>query len=489
MDSSQKSLPLGQKHPRDDGDDYNDNGSQDLTTKRQCSSQELKKLSISGPLVLHESNRDVDNGKESIFNIPKSQQDLAPEYVAPDTFPQFRMLPPELRLKVWRETWKHRKVRLTRITLVNKHASHPGGWIDGLVDLEAAVDRTRHMHATLQHWGFPGFEDSECKYSLLPRVLVSRTRSTTRPPISLWVNRESRSETLMHFQIALASTGHCPCDRVHGDSPGAFTICSFAYFNFNLDILVFPFHDPLSTAFSQHDLSRLTRLSVPELAPALPRFTDGIGQAAYLKPFSLPPLRNEDEVVRYPEFKNVWRYLRKWFPSLREIHLEKFTECEHYNPAEPRRQLPEGLVLRGRSAYCSFCAYMQRAIRRNFPALGLKEHYGPQYDMDCILDAHTITQPVFKKQTLVIGRVKGKQGKKDEPVTVTYWAIYNRGDNSDTIDLEDQTRDWPSTRRKVIARTLERTFGPPAWTDSFHDVMMYYMNPNAYWSDRWDAND
>ncbi|XDG07665.1 hypothetical protein ABKA04_007280 [Annulohypoxylon sp. FPYF3050] len=483
MESPQEHQSLGEKHPRDDDDD---NADGNLSTKRQCLPQKLEKLLLSGPLVLHRSILDANDGKSLGSSLQKSQQGLAPKSATPGTFPQFRMLPPELRLQIWRETWKHRKVKLTRTTLVNRFVQRPFGWIETLDFLEAAVDRTFHTHAALQHWGFPGFESRECLYSTLPRALLTYTRSTTRPPISLWVNRESRYETLMHFEIALASTGHCLCNRIHEISPGPTTIRSYVFFNFGLDILVFPFHVPLSTAFPQHDLSRLRRLSIPELAPALPRFTNGIGRYAYLQPFPLPQLPNEDKEVHYQEFKNVWRYLRKWFPSLREIHLEKFTECEHYNPAQPREQMPNGLVLRGRAAGCSFCAYMQSAIRRDFPAIGVKEHYGPQYDIDCILDAHNITQPVYKKQTLVIGRIKGENGKKDEYVTVTYWAIYNRDDNSDFVDLANQTRDWPLMRRTIIARSLERAFGPPGWKDSFHDTMLYYMNPNAFWRQRWE---
>ncbi|KAI1454085.1 hypothetical protein F4805DRAFT_441136 [Annulohypoxylon moriforme] len=422
---------------------------------------------------------------EGVLNndLQQAQKSLAQLSIDPcSKFPQFRRLPTELRLQIWRETWEHRDVKLAR---------RSGLWTvwDRTVPNNLGIVHVHHL-ATRQHWNVHQHGRDWCGYSMIPGRFVTHTRSTTRPPTSLWVNRESRGETLRHFELAFALPDRCPYTGIQDQSSKHFGSHTFAYFNFDLDKLVFPLHRQLADAFSQLDLSRLRRVSIPELAPALPRFTHHGFPLNPPLPRILPKVDDEDQVVRYDEFKYVWRLLRKWFPSLREIHLDKFSACENYQFTERSRELRyfSSPSLRFvKVPYCYLCDMIQSEVIVNYPRLGMRSYYGPQQYMDRILEGHDIIQPVFEKQTLVIGRVKGGRGEQDEDVTVTYWAIRDSGGRNDVVDLEARGTDWAVVRRQVVARTLERAFGPPRP----NEAMVYHFNHSAFlrngWKTRWDC--
>ncbi|KAI1212694.1 uncharacterized protein F4807DRAFT_346276 [Annulohypoxylon truncatum] len=475
-----------QKRPRDDYD----SDDKDLPVAKRQGLLPLHPLAHHRDPTTYLHNETKQNaGPQEVFNhdIQQSQQDLA--QLSTDScarFPQFRMLPPELRRQIWRETWEHRNVKLARrISLVADARQ------EGQRDTDLIIFALHHSHVTRKHWDIREHESNDCLYSQGPYAqvapkIVTHTRSTTRPPVSLWVNRESRDETLMRFKLSLTLPVLCPYNQIRDKPSELSNIRTFVYFNFDLDRLVFPLHSPLSTAFSQLDLSRLRRISIPEWGPALPFFTKRIGPNDHMPRHLLPKIDDEDQVVRYDEFKYVWRLLRKWFPSLREIHLDKFTECERYQTTSRRQEgTYSDLYLTRGTPNCDFCSNSQSAITRFFPRLGRKDQYGPQHDIDCILEGHGIIQPVFKKRTLTIGRVKGERGKLYEKVTVTFWAIHDDDNHSNVVDLRERGRDWASVRRQVVARTLERALGPPVKGE----YMTYHINPEAIERGCWDEDD
>ncbi|KAI0885949.1 uncharacterized protein GGS22DRAFT_159420 [Annulohypoxylon maeteangense] len=466
MEESQEPRPRGQKRHRDNEDD-----DQDLSiTKR----------------LLRYTGEIVKRAVPAYIRYPTThhqvrKHDTRPFVYSGAGFPQFSRLPPELRFQIWRETWEHRDVNLTRGVGVFRL----GEPYDDRREIDLYCYHLAHIRANQQHWDIQEHESHDCRYLRLPTKFVVTTRSTTRPPLSLWVNRESRRETLRHFELALMLPDRCPTHTVPCKHPGSRT---FVFFNFDIDRLVFPLHHPLQTAFTQLDLSRLRRISIPELAPALPKFARHNSLLERPAPHILPEVDGEDEAVCYGEFKYVWRLLRQWFPSLREIHLDKFTDCERYghskeNPVSEHRRKYGGYFNHGLHAIhrCHSCYKIHNSILRSFPKLGL----GLGYDMDCIFEGHDIVEPVFEKQTLIIGQVKSGQGKKDENVTVTFWAIHDASDHSSVFDLEKRGTDWAQVRRQVVAKTLEHALGPP----SKHEVMTYYINRDAMLHSHWDNDD
>ncbi|KAI2469736.1 hypothetical protein F4781DRAFT_442472 [Annulohypoxylon bovei var. microspora] len=453
MEASQGSTLLGKKRRRDD---YNSDDQLPIAKRQLCFFQ---RSLPPHPLMLHNppttmtytvpsitarfsAKLDLTGDFKGVFNYntQQLQQNSTQLSMGSDTgFPQFRMLPSELRLKanvmaIWRETWEHRGVKLVRET-VRRTPEVPGQTPAEVIQNQREY-RWAHVRATMQHWGIKQHESNDYLYC------------------SLEANKmiQSRDETLMHFKLALKLPHSCP----YNDSPSGLSIShTFVYFNFDLDRLVFPLHSPLSTAFSQPDLSRLTRVSIPELAPALTRFTGRIGPFENYAKRVLPKVDDEDQVVRYDEFKYVWRLLREWFPSLREIHLDTFQKCNHYKGTS---SFPTWHLINGPP--CRSCLNIQTEIIRRFPKIGMDVD-GPQHHLDRVLEGHDIIEPVFKKETLVIGRVKGVRGNQDENVTVTYQAIYDADSHKNVVDLKGRARDWALVRRKVVAKTLEHALGPP----------------------------
>ncbi|KAI1392308.1 uncharacterized protein F4822DRAFT_124280 [Hypoxylon trugodes] len=356
-------------------------------------------------------------------------------------FPQFRKLPAELRLKIWRESWEPRDVVALRHLdgmngPSNKHLE-PSGMLRG----GDALFR-QHLSATLRTWGVSrGAQLSAGPLDLfMLNNFETSTWSTSKPPMSLWVNKESREETLTHYELALALPD--------GESlvPGGH---SKLYFNFNLDALVYPLHRSLSLAFSQYDLSRVIRISVPELVPALPIFAKWNGPQGKNRSRTLPKVDDEDVAIWHPDFRFAWRALRQWFPSLREIRLLPFYTCKYYHSNEPTPT----------HANCASCNGLHAEIARRFPHLS-EDPQTPQYDLDRILDRIDIMQPVFKDETLVIGRVAGKRQGEYEAVTVTFRAIYEGDERPNILRLPNPGLNWDDVKRRCVVKTLEHVFAP-----------------------------
>lgn len=135
----------------------------------------------------------------------------------------FNTLPAELRVKIYKMSWQPRRVTLAR------------SWLAGPDDL---LDYAFHSRTEGRNI-YDFFEDGE---------VTTVSKSTAQLPVSLWVNQESRYETLRYHEIAFA----CPKNG-----------SSHVYFNFQIDELEIRRHGNLQGIITGEDLARVKALVVP----------------------------------------------------------------------------------------------------------------------------------------------------------------------------------------------------------------------------------
>lgn len=135
----------------------------------------------------------------------------------------FSNLPAELRFKIYEMTWEPRRVVLTRY------------WVDGPDDL--------------MEYEFHARTEQQNVYDFFNEDDVTTVSTSTAPlPVTLWISKDSRDETLRHYEIAFA----CP---KNGSSE--------IYFNFRIDELEIRRHGSLKSIISREELSRVKALIVP----------------------------------------------------------------------------------------------------------------------------------------------------------------------------------------------------------------------------------
>ncbi|KAK7946641.1 uncharacterized protein PG986_010962 [Apiospora aurea] len=236
---------------------------------------------------------------------------------------------------------------------------------------------------------------------------VTSTTTDSKPPVSLFVNYESRHETLLHFQTAFAL----------GRNEAKI------YFNPGLDSLKLPRHHPLGMCFGINDLQKLTSITVPELFPALPSFRNTAGPWDFhsypaVRTAQVPPV-SDGTVAYYPEFDRAWQLLRWRFPNLREINLDPVSDCKLHDSAPGRLGLrprdfhgsPDPRLV---DRYCLSCHNLQTGVARRFRQIGTNTSY-----LECIFDAYGFFgPPTYERTRFAVGTVK-KEGHKDEDVTVS----------------------------------------------------------------------
>lgn len=163
------------------------------------------------------------------IQIPKEQPEgKAPGVCQHDnttttTKASFNTLPAEIRVKIYKMSWEPRRVTLAR------------SWLAGPEDL---LDYAFHSRTEGRNI-YDFFEDGE---------VTTVSRSTAKPPVSLWINQESRYETLRYYEIAFA----CPKNG-----------SSHVYFNFQIDELEIRRHGDLQGIITGEHLARLKALVVP----------------------------------------------------------------------------------------------------------------------------------------------------------------------------------------------------------------------------------
>ncbi|KAH8757629.1 hypothetical protein F5883DRAFT_683635 [Diaporthe sp. PMI_573] len=135
----------------------------------------------------------------------------------------FTTLPAELRVKIYKMTWEPRRVTLVR------------SWLAGQDDLREYQFRARTSDAYIYEF----FDEDQ---------VTTTTTSTAQLPVTFWINKESRYETLRHYEIAFA----CP---KNGNST--------VYFNFAIDELEIRGHGALKSIITAEDLAKVKALIVP----------------------------------------------------------------------------------------------------------------------------------------------------------------------------------------------------------------------------------
>lgn len=321
------------------------------------------------------------------------------------TWPQFSRLPPELRRLIWQHTWEHRV-----LTIKRKLVGFKRGPQGPLPLWEAPLDShnaTRHYKTSLirRDWGVLDPISDDLSLRAHCEDFDTSTTTDSKPPVSLFINSESRHETLLHFQTAFAIDG--------SDAK--------VYFNFALDSLKLPRHHPLGLCFEINDLQRLTSITVPELFPILPSFYKIVGpfdfhRSRMVLNAQIPPV-TDGTVACYPEFDQAWQLLRWRFPNLREINLEPVSECKFHRVHESNLlsrpiHIENSLV----DQYCLSCENLRKGVVTRFNRIGLNSPY-----LERAFDAHGFFgPPAYMREKVVIGTVK-KEGQKDEQVTVSHF--------------------------------------------------------------------
>jgi hypothetical protein len=242
----------------------------------------------------------------------------------------FTTLPAELRVKIYKMTWEPRRVTLVR------------SWLAGQDDLREYQFRARTSDAYIYEF----FDEDQ---------VTTTTTSTAQLPVTFWINKESRYETLRHYEIAFA----CP---KNGNST--------VYFNFAIDELEIRGHGALKSIITADDLAKVKALIVPMGHKAARAsyntldtlrvthrvdnldeklyelYTRGLGSG--LEPYSPEkPLQDTDlrrlaEALQRDiiEAQGLPRKLLSICPTLKRVHLLPTATCGHW-PTENFATLEE----------------------------------------------------------------------------------------------------------------------------------------------------
>ncbi|KAK6068590.1 hypothetical protein SCUP515_09442 [Seiridium cupressi] len=123
-------------------------------------------------------------------------------------------LPTELRLKIWRERWVRRNVTIHR-DYHGLDAESCERFTPQVFYGPYSYETTMHIHYAQQVL-YPVNGDYEYYY-----LVKTTTWTSTPPPVTLFVNHEARTETLLHYELSFGLPG--------GETR--------VYFNFDLDAL------------------------------------------------------------------------------------------------------------------------------------------------------------------------------------------------------------------------------------------------------------
>lgn len=247
------------------------------------------------------------------------------------TFHIFPLLPLELRKQVWEATYEPRVVEPLREILDHECQSpasdEPRRYRDCCHDV-----RTRHSHAILSDWEmFRDFFHTTGAEQPQPgdrELFPTITTTKTKPPVTLWVSKESRATTLMAYELCWGLDG----GETH------------VWFNFDLDTLYLPGE----AVWLQHMKNDLIRLQTA-LIVGRKYINIGFDDDYSLGPLPPPPLRAPCmfQIPREAQYTHIRpghqpddRYaviskMTKTFPALnRIIYLQKFYD---YTDEEPDR--------------------------------------------------------------------------------------------------------------------------------------------------------
>ena len=219
-----------------------------------------------------------------------------------DTFRCFPSLPPELRRIVWRHTWRPRAVELSRV-IVGARPSEEDleRWAQHILN-QVWCD-TQVLHGVSCN----RYQESFSGYTPVKTI----TTTTTKPPISLLINSESRAETLRHYRLAFASLGSE----------------SRVYFNFALDWLVLRSHVNPFLVASLSDLQKLENVLLPA-TQADSNYHATMAHRGYHYLHSIGRYPTSALVAKREDVRTIALCIMKCFcPNLRQLVLLSGRRC------------------------------------------------------------------------------------------------------------------------------------------------------------------
>lgn len=237
-------------------------------------------------------------------------------------FPEFRTFPVEIRLMVWRASWEPRNVAISRSwkdkqpssrqTLDSySRATLENDWEDVKNDAQTPAGLRRQLADR------PNRNPEQVGTTAYEKFTVTKTNA--QPPVSLWVDTESRLETLKYYRLSfgLLAKG-----------------VSQVYFNFDIDALEIPRHIPLIGSMHRTDLAKIKSLIVPRIHRNWERY---YMTSAWFKLQRRHPYQSHNtsspgrlDAVREALLGEICQKLELICPKLRRIELPEIDCCKQW---------------------------------------------------------------------------------------------------------------------------------------------------------------
>lgn len=176
----------------------------------------------------------------------------------------FSAIPAELRLAIYKRTWEPRRVPIYR------------EWVSPRSFKELRRRSRRQVKQVDDYFG-----DTD---------ITTVTTSSAQLPVTLWINAESRDETLRHYQISFARSRN---GRSH------------VYFNFDIDELEIPRHCSPLQAIGREELAKIRFLGMPASDVQYPAFLES---STMVKAFSR--IANEAPGITPDRVKSILKACR-----------------------------------------------------------------------------------------------------------------------------------------------------------------------------------
>ncbi|KAI1876087.1 uncharacterized protein JN550_001583 [Neoarthrinium moseri] len=317
-------------------------------------------------------------------------------------FTIFSFLPTELQLKIWRETWEERVVTISR--------KYHGPNVSVTADATEEQLKGRHSRAIREQ---EPFADGD-------KLLINTTTcSRATLSVTLWVSRQSRLETLRHYELCMGLPG------------GTTTV----YFNFSLDTLRFPYSPLVPGSVQPRDLARVQKLAIPERCPYTSDFAQVVEKQR--------KLLEQDSDVAKENFQQIgarsFRVLNTVVPSLREIWLDHFYESRRQTMRAlmgefTRSQFIDGIPA-ARIPANGACFFENQPFEQERRLVVLMKTYGRVPDLVNIdlefVEQHTLMSTVISKSA--IGSATANRKEVEAKVSIHSWVLKVAGAEIDQV--------------------------------------------------------
>ncbi|KAI1881842.1 hypothetical protein JX265_000668 [Neoarthrinium moseri] len=294
-------------------------------------------------------------------------------------FTIFSFLPTELQLKIWRETWEERVVTISR--------KYHGPNVSVTADATEEQLKGRHSRAIREQ---EPFADGD-------KLLINTTtRSRATLPVTLWVSRQSRLETLRHYELCMGLPGGSVQPR---------------------------------------DLARVQKLAIPERCPYTSDFAQVVEKQR--------KLLEQDSDVAKENFQQIgarsFRVLNTVVPSLREIWLDHFYESRRQTMRAlmgefTRSQFIDGIPA-ARMPANGACFFENQPFEQERRLVVLMKTYGRVPDLVNIdlefVEQHTLMSTVISKSA--IGSATANRKEVEAKVSIHSWVLKVAGAEIDQV--------------------------------------------------------